>query len=64
LLFLAAQVRHPNILAFKDMMELEEKHEYIIYFVTEPCTPLVDTLEDLDVQGEARCAAYSTALNS
>lgn len=45
-------------------MELEEKHEYIIYFVTEPCTPLVDTLEDLDVQGEARCAAYSTALNS
>jgi SCY1-like protein 1 len=54
-----AQVRHPNILAFKDTLEVEEKHEVVIYVVTEPVTPLADTLAELDVQGEARCAPYS-----
>lgn len=52
------QVRHPNILAFKDMLELEEKHETVIYVVTEPVTPLEELLAELDVQGEARCAAH------
>ena len=51
-----AQVRHPNILAFKDTLELEEKHETVIYVVTEPVTPLEELLAELDVQGEARCA--------
>lgn len=52
-----AQVRHPNVLAFKDMLEVEDKHEVTIYVVTEPVTPLAETLAELDVQGEARCAA-------
>ena len=52
------QVRHPNILAFKDTLELEEKHETVIYVVTEPVTPLEELLAELDVQGEARCDAH------
>ena len=52
------QVRHPNILAFKDTLELEEKHETVIYVVTESVTPLEELLAELDVQGEARCAAH------
>ena len=55
-----AQVRHPNILAFKDTLEMEEKHETVIYVVTEPVTPLEELLAELDVQGEARCAAHVT----
>ena len=51
-------MRHPNILAFKDTLELEEKHETVIYVVTEPVTPLEELLAELDVQGEARCAAH------
>ena len=38
---------------------MEEKHEVVIYVVTEPVTPLADTLAELDVQGEARCAPHS-----
>lgn len=49
------QVRHPNILAFKDTLELEEKGETVIYLVTEPVTPLATILKQLDIEGAARC---------
>ena len=51
------QLRHPNILAFKDTAEVEEKGETVIYLVTEPCKPLADALEELDMTGSARQAS-------
>ena len=49
-----AQVRHPNILAFKDTAELDERGETVIYLVTEPVTPLATILSQLDIEGSAR----------
>ena len=49
------QLRHPNILAFKDTAEVEEKGETVIYLVTEPVKPLADCLDELDMTGSARC---------
>ena len=48
------QLRHPNVLSFKDTAELEERGETIIYIVTEPVTPLAEVLQSLDVAGPAR----------
>lgn len=48
------QLRHPNVLAFKDTAEVEEKGETVIYLVTEPVKPLADVLEELDISGSAR----------
>ena len=48
------QVRHPNILAFKETLELEEKGETVIYLVTEPVTPLAAILSQLEMEGSAR----------
>ena len=48
------QLRHPNVLAFKDTAEVEEKGETVIYLITEPVKPLADILEDLDISGSAR----------
>lgn len=45
-----AQLRHPNILQFKDTAEVEERGETVIYLVTEACTPLADHLQRLDIQ--------------
>ena len=41
------QVKHPNILSFRDTHEAEERGETVIYLVTEPATPLLPTLEEL-----------------
>ncbi len=48
------QVKHPNILAFKDSQEVEERGETVIYLVTEAVTPLVDVLQNLGVSGSAK----------
>ena len=48
------QLRHPNVLSFKDTAELEERGETLIYIVTEPVTPLAEVLASLDVTGAAR----------
>jgi SCY1-like protein 1 len=48
------QVRHPNVLALRDTIEVEEKGLTSIYIITEPVTPLIDVLEELDVAGPAR----------
>ncbi len=50
----ALQLRHPNVLAFKDTAEVEEKGETVLYLVTEPVKPLADVLEELDMEGSAR----------
>ncbi|KAK9810296.1 hypothetical protein WJX72_008245 [[Myrmecia] bisecta] len=47
-------VRHPNVLAFKDTAEVEEKGVTVIYLVTEPVTPLVEVLSTMDLQASAR----------
>ena len=44
------QLRHPNILQFKETAELEERGETVIYLVTEARTPLADHLQHLDIQ--------------
>ena len=48
------QLRHPNILSFKETLELEEKGMTVIYVVTEVVTPLADRLHQLDMSGPAR----------
>jgi SCY1-like protein 1 len=48
------QLRHPNILAFKDTTELEERGETVIYLVTEPVTPLPEVLSSLEMDGPQR----------
>lgn len=52
---LAAQLRHPNILAFKESVETQEKGSTVIYLVTQPVRPLKTVLEELDLQGQHRC---------
>lgn len=44
------QLRHPNILQFKETAEVEERGETVIYLVTEACMPLADHLQRLDIQ--------------
>lgn len=44
------QLRHPNVLQFKDTAELEERGETVIYLVTEAVAPLADHLQRLDIQ--------------
>lgn len=45
------QLRHPNILAFKDSHETTEGRNTVLYLVTEPVKPLLKALGDLDIQG-------------
>ena len=49
------QVRHPNILALKDTLEVEDKGVTTLYIITEPVTPLADILKDHSMEGPARC---------
>lgn len=48
------QLRHPNLLAFKDAAEVEEKGAIVVYLVTEPVKPLKNVLDDLSLSGEHR----------
>jgi SCY1-like protein 1 len=48
------QVRHPNVLAFRDTLEVDEKGAVTLYVITEPVTPLVDILENLQLKGSSR----------
>ena len=52
--FKLMQVRHPNILAFRDMQEVVDKGQTVIYLVTEPVLPLVHVLSELDMNSAAR----------
>ena len=48
------QLRHPNILQFKDTAEVEERGETVILVVTEPVMPLAEHLASLQIQGPQR----------
>lgn len=37
-------LRHPNVLVFKDSLEVEERGEAVLYLITEPVTPLSEVL--------------------
>jgi hypothetical protein len=48
------QLRHPNVLAFKDSLELQEKGQTVLYLVTEAVRPLAMVLKELDISGQHR----------
>ena len=48
------QLRHPNILAFKDTAEVEEHGETVIYLVTESVSSLTSVLANLNIDGPQR----------
>lgn len=54
LVFVQLQLRHPNLLAFKESSETTEKGTTVIYLVTEPVKPLKDVLNELDIEGQHR----------
>lgn len=56
-----AQLRHPNVLSFKDTLEVQEKAGTTIYLVTEPVRPLAMVLKELDLSGQHRWAAAAAA---
>ncbi|KAL6763611.1 armadillo-type protein [Haematococcus lacustris] len=47
-------LRHPNILAYKDGAEVQEKGQTVLYLVTQPVKPLKLVLETLNLQGKYR----------
>jgi hypothetical protein len=50
------QLRHPNVVEFKDVFENEVGEKSgegpVIYIITEPVTPLCERLKSLALQGE------------
>jgi hypothetical protein len=48
------QLRHPNILAFKDSIEVQEKGQQVLYLVTEAVRPLITVLKELHLSGQHR----------
>lgn len=48
------QLRHPNVLIFKETLELEEKGEQAIYLITEAIVPLAEFLESTTLTGTDR----------
>lgn len=40
-------LRHPNVLVFKESVEVEEKGETVLYLVTEAVTPLAEVLRGM-----------------
>lgn len=51
------QLRHPNILAFKDSIEVQEKGQHVVYLVTEAVRPLITVLKELNLAGQHRQAS-------
>ncbi|KAL6779810.1 hypothetical protein ACKKBG_A13815 [Auxenochlorella protothecoides x Auxenochlorella symbiontica] len=47
-------LRHPNVLIFKETLELEEKGEQAIYLITEAIVPLAEFLESTTLTGTDR----------
>ncbi|GAB4824254.1 hypothetical protein N2152v2_011300 [Parachlorella kessleri] len=47
-------LRHPNILAFKETVEIEERGETVVYIMTEAVTALSTVLRDNDLKGLER----------
>ena len=57
------QLRHPNILAFKDTVETEERGETVIYIVTEAVAPLAETMRSLKLNAVQREQYLAMGLN-
>eukprot|EP00198_Chlamydomonas_reinhardtii_P004430 XP_001693766.1 protein kinase [Chlamydomonas reinhardtii] len=55
-------LRHPNLLAYKDSTEMNEKGATVIMLVTEPVKPLKEVLKELDLQGQHRDEYYSMGM--
>lgn len=49
-------LRHPNILAYKDSVEVVEKGQTVLYLVTEAVKPLQDVFKELELTGKHRYA--------
>jgi hypothetical protein len=47
-----SQLRHPNVLAFKDSIEIQEKGATVVYLITEPVKPLTMVLGELNLTGQ------------
>lgn len=47
-------MRHPNVLIYKDMLEVEEKERITLYLVTEPVEPLEKVLLKLNLLDKDR----------
>ena len=50
----SVQLRHPNVLIFKDSLEVEEKSSTTLYLVTEPIQLLSTVLRDGDLSGHQK----------
>jgi SCY1-like protein 1 len=48
------QLRHPNILAYKDSCETTERGATVIYLVTQAVRPLKLVLDQLDLEGQTK----------
>lgn len=57
LLRLCLQLRHPNVLAFKDSIETQERGMHVVYLVTEAVKPLATVLKDINLAGHHRQVA-------
>jgi SCY1-like protein 1 len=53
-LLILLQLRHPNVLAFKDSLEVQEKGQTVLYLVTEAVRPLAMVLQELHLSGHHR----------
>lgn len=49
-----AQLRHPNVLAFRDSVETVERDKTTIFMVTEPVKPLSEVMDELSLEGKHR----------
>ncbi len=61
-MLLDLQLKHPNVLAFRDSAEVQEKGQTVIYLVTQAVKPLKVVLEELNLSGQHRCACITLAL--
>jgi SCY1-like protein 1 len=57
------QLRHPSILAFRELLEVEERGEAVIYVITEPVTPLAAALPGLNLDAAGREAYLTMGLH-
>jgi SCY1-like protein 1 len=53
---LCMQLRHPNVLTYKDSAEVQEQGSHVVYLVTEPVKPLNVVLDELDLEQQNKYA--------
>eukprot|EP00882_Tetradesmus_deserticola_P030191 GHRQ01033880.1.p1 GENE.GHRQ01033880.1~~GHRQ01033880.1.p1 ORF type:complete len:309 (+),score=103.12 GHRQ01033880.1:290-1216(+) len=55
-------LRHPNVLAFKDSLEVQEKGQTVLYLITGAVRPLATVLQELDLSGQHRDEYLATGM--